>query len=237
MDTSSLDRRALFAEFIGTGVFFAIAFMCILSTLATGSLDLVVIAAGFGFGLLAAIMIGGAISGGHFNPAVTLAAVLDRRMDAMTGVAYVVAQIAGGILGTLLVLAVSNQDAVVGVTTQPGSGMSDLDVLLLEIVFTAAFIAVILTVTAKAANYAAFAIPVTLFVIHLALVPFTGTSVNPARSIAPAVVGGEFDSLWIYIVATLIGALIGWGVFRVLSDEGEERADEMRADAGPVPGA
>ncbi len=226
MDSTALNTRALFAEFVGTGVFFAIAFMCVLSTLATGSLDLVVIAGGFGFGLLAAIMIGGAVSGGHFNPAVTLAAVLDRRMSAFTGATYVVAQIAGGIVGTLVVLAVSSQDAVAGVTTQPGPGISNIEAFLLEVVFTAIFIAVILTVTVRAANHAGFVIPLTLFVIHLALVPFTGTSVNPARSIAPAVVGAEFNTLWIFIAAPLIGAVLGWLVFQVLSSDATPVAEE-----------
>lgn len=235
MDT--LDRRALAAEFIGTGVFFAVAFMCVLSTLANGSVDLVVIAGGFGFGLLAAIMIGGRISGGHFNPAVTIGAVLDKRMDATTGVAYIVAQIVGGIVGTLVVLAVSSQDAVAGVTTQPGSGLSDLEVFVLEVVFTAIFVAVVLTASAKWIEHAAIAIPVTLFVIHLALVPFTGTSVNPARSIAPAVVGTEFDSLWIYLVATVIGAVVGWAVYRVLYAEAEPAvADVSDPRASAIPG-
>lgn len=224
MDDRALDLRAVIAEFVGTAVFLAIAFICVLSTGATGSLDLLVIASGFGFGLMVAIAIAGSISGGHFNPAVTIAAVIDRRLEPLPGVAYVVAQIAGGILAALLVLAISSQDAVAGITTQPGADLTDLQVFTLEVVFTAIFIAVILVTTLQAANHAVFVIPITLFVIHAALVPFTGTSVNPARSLAPAIVGAEFDSLWIYIVATVIGAVVGWGVFRLLYGGSTETA-------------
>ncbi|MGH2604006.1 MAG: aquaporin, partial [Dehalococcoidia bacterium] len=75
-----------------------------------------------------------------------------------------------------------------------------------------------LTVTKKAPNQAAFAIPLTLLVIHLALVPFTGSSVNPARSIASAVVGGDISGIWIYLVGPALGAVIGWGMVRALDE-------------------
>jgi aquaporin Z len=75
-------------------------------------------------------------------------------------------------------------------------------------------VAVILTSTAKAPTQAAFAIPLALVVIHLAIVPFTGSSVNTARSLASALIGGNLDSIWVYIVGPLVGAVVGWGVYR-----------------------
>ncbi len=219
-----MDRKTagpLFAELVGTFTFFLIGLTAILSAQAFGTgaanqpgTNLVVIAFGFGFGLFVAIQAFGAISGGHFNPAVTLGAVLDRRMDWMTGVGYTVAQLVGGIGAALLLAVVTSQAAVAGTETLPGSGFTDVQAALFEGIFTAFFVAVILTSTKKAPSQAAFAIPLTLMVIHFALVPFTGSSVNPARSLASALVGGNLDSIWVYIVGPLVGAAVGWAVYR-----------------------
>jgi aquaporin Z len=219
-----VDRKTagpLFAELVGTFTFFLIGLTAILSAKAFGVGDgnqpganLVVIAFGFGFGLFVAIQAFGAISGGHFNPAVTLAAVLDRRMDAVTGAGYIVAQLVGGIAAAALLMVVTSQADVAGTETLPGSGFTDIQAVLFEGIFTAFFVAVILTSTKKAPSQAAFAIPLTLMVIHFALVPFTGSSVNPARSIASAVIGGNLDSIWVYIVGPLVGAAVGWAVYR-----------------------
>jgi aquaporin Z len=215
-----MDTRKLLAELIGTFVFFLIGLMAILSTKAfPGGPDLVVIAFGFGLGLFAAIQIAGAVSGGHFNPAVTLAAVLDKRLDPMTGVGYVVAQLIGGIAAAAFVLVMSNQAAVAGTVTGHPASVSDIQAVVIEAVFTAIFIAVILTVTKLDPGKAGFVIPLTLVVIHLALVPITGSSVNPARSLASALIGGDLTSIWVYIVGPLIGAVGGWAVYRLLLDK------------------
>ena len=171
------------------------------------------IAFGFGLGLFAAIQIFGGVSGGHFNPAVTVGAVLDRRLDWMTGVGYVVSQLIGGIAAAAFVAVLFNQAAVAGTETLPGNGIDDIKAVVLETLFTAFFVLVILVSTKKAPTQAAFAIPLTLIVIHFALVPFTGSSVNPARSIASAVIGGDLTSLWVYIVGPVIGAAIAWAVY------------------------
>jgi aquaporin Z len=215
-----MDTRKLLAELVGTFVFFLIGLMSILSTKAfPNGPDLLVIAFGFGLGLFAAIQIAGAVSGGHFNPAVTLAAVLDKRLDPMTGVGYVVAQLIGGIAAAAFVLVMSSQDAVKGTITAHAASLSDLQAVVIEAVFTAIFIAVILTVTKRDPGKAAFAIPLTLVVIHLALVPITGSSVNPARSLASALIGGDLTSIWVYIVGPLVGAVGGWAVYRALIDK------------------
>ena len=214
-----MDMRKVLAELVGTFVFFTFGLMAVLSTKAMNGPDLVVIALGFGLGLFAAIQIAGAISGGYFNPAVTIADVLDGRLDWIHGVGFIVAQVAGGLLAALLVLAVSSQAAVAGTITAPGLGLSDIQALGVEAVFTAIFVAVILTVTRSTTQFAPVAIPATLVVIHLAIVPFTGASVNPARSIASAVVGGDLDGLWIYIVGPIIGAVVGLGVYRGMARE------------------
>ena len=215
-----MDTKKLLAELLGTFTFFTIGFMAILSQKAffPGG-NLIVIAFGFGFGLFAAIQIFGGVSGGHFNPAVTVAAVIDKRLDPMTGVGYIVSQLIGGIAAAVVILLVFSQAAVAETVTQPGNGVDTVKALLLETLFTAFFLLVILVSTKKAPTQAAFAIPLTLLVIHFALVPFTGSSVNPARSIAPAIVGGNLTDQWIYIVGPVVGGIIGWGVYRVATGE------------------
>jgi MIP family channel proteins len=226
-----IHTRKIAAEAVGTFVFFLIGLMSVLATKAFNGNptppdvatppDLMVIAFGFGFGLFAAIFIAGHVSGGHYNPAVTIAAVMDKRLDPMHGVAYIVAQVVAGIAAALVVAAIFGQSAVAGTETHPGNGVTEIQALIIEIVFTAIFLAVILTVTKKAANHAAFVIPLTLVVIHLAIVPFTGSSVNPARSLASAIVGGDLTGIWIYIIGPVVGGLIGWGVFKFLTPDAD----------------
>ena len=215
-----MDTKKLLAELVGTFTFFLIGFMAILSQKTQGDItNLVVVAFGFGLGLFAAIQIFGAVSGGHFNPAVTVAAVIDKRLDPMTGVGYVVSQLIGGIGAAAVVLVLFDQAAVRSTETLPGAGIGDVKAVVIEAIFTAFFLLVILVSTKKAPTQAAFAIPLTLMVIHFAIIPFTGSSVNPARSIASAALGGDLTSLWVYIVGPIVGAVVGWGIYRYATGE------------------
>jgi aquaporin Z len=127
----------------------------------------------------------------------------------------------GAIGASVLLLFVAGQDAVKATASGFPNGKS-LNALVVEIVLTAVFLLVILTVTKRAPNQAAFAIPLTLSAIHFAGIPFSGASVNPARSLAPALVGGTLDAnILIWIVGPLIGGAIGWGLYRVLEDPAE----------------
>ena len=167
----------------------------------------------FGFGLLAAIFAFGHISGGHFNPAVTVGIVLDKRLPALEGVFYILAQIIGAIAAAVVVLLTVSQQAVADGITKPGAGITDISALVLETTFTAIFLVVILVSSKRAPQIAALAIPLTLVAIHFAIATITGSSVNPARSIGSALVGGDLNQLWIYIVGPTIGGIIGWAVY------------------------
>jgi aquaporin Z len=223
-----MNVRALIAEALGTFILVGVGSLSVLS--ATGSaqsgsvLVLLVAPFGFGLGLLAAITLFGHVSGGHFNPAVTVAMVLDRRTTPIEGVGYVIAQIIGAIGAAALVLVTISQDAVKAGITAPGAGVSDISALVLETTFTAIFLLVILTASKRTPALAALAIPLTLVAIHFAIATLTGSSVNPARSIGSAVVGGDLNLLWIYIVGPVVGGIIGWGVFRVTELGAEEPA-------------
>lgn len=218
---AAVDVRSALAELVGTFIFLFTGFMGVTAMFAFagggGVPELLNIALAFGVGLFAALHLAGAVSGGHFNPGVTIAALADRRIDAVNATSYIVAQVVGGLVAALVLGAVFDQGTVKSVITAPNNGVTDIQAVVLEIVFTALFIGVILTVTKRDPGRAFLAIGLTLVAIHFALVPFTGSSVNPARSIGPALIGGDVTSLWIYLVGPVVGGLLGWAIYRYLA--------------------
>ncbi len=213
-----MDARKYLAELVGTFILVVVGSMTIVAAGMMSVPVLIVVPFGFGLGLLAAIQSAGYVSGGHFNPAVTLGALLDKRIDVMNAVGYWVAQVIGAIAASAVVLLVADQAAV----QSTASGYPDgkmLSAFAVEILLTGIFVLVILTVTKRAPNHAAFAIPLTLTVVHFAGIPFSGSSVNPARSLAPALVGGTLDgNIIVWIAGPLIGAALGWAIYRALED-------------------
>jgi aquaporin Z len=209
------------AELMGTFVLVGLGSMGILAADAvgeTGAAKLILVSFAFGLALLAGIWAVGHISGAHFNPAVTLAMLLDKRIAFSDAIGYWVAQFAGGILGSLIVLGVSGSRAVVEAT---GTYYENYTTgLVTEITLTAVFIWVILAVVRKGGNHAPAAIALTLVGVHTAGIPFSGASVNPARSFGPAVVSGFFDpDLWLYLYAPLIGAIVAFALYRLFAVE------------------
>ena len=215
-----MNARVYLAELLGTFTFMMVGYMSVAAfhLAVEGAAGLLVVPFSFGFGLLAAIFAFGHISGGHFNPAVTVGIVLDKRLPALQGVFYVIAQIIGAIAAAVVVLLTVNQEAVANGITKPGAGISDISALVIETIFTAIFVVVILVSSKRAPQIAALAIPITLVAIHFAIATVTGSSVNPARSIGSALVGGDLTGLWIYIVGPTVGGVIGWGVYRATNN-------------------
>jgi aquaporin Z len=218
-----MNTRAYLGELLGTFLFMMLGYA---SVGAVGAADppitvLLVVPFGFGLGLLAAIFAFGHLSGGHYNPAVTIAMILDKRTTPADGLAYIVAQIIGAIGAAAVILVAISQNAVAAGISAPGPGVSDTGALILEAVFTAIFLVVILTVTKKAPGLAAIAIPLTLVGIHFAIATTSGSSVNPARSIGSAVVGGDLSNLWVYLIGPTIGGIIGYAVYKVTGADDE----------------
>jgi aquaporin Z len=213
-----MNARAYLAELLGTFLFMTIGYTSVAAFGIASVPGLLVVPFSFGFGLLAAIFAFGHISGAHFNPAVTVAIVLDGRLPASDAVGYIVAQIIGAIGAAAVVLLTVSQTAVAAGITKPGQGISDVSALTLEIIFTAIFVVVILSSTKRAPQLAPLAIPLTLVAIHFAIAAISGSSVNPARSIGSALVGGNLTGLWIYLVGPIVGGAIGAGVYRVAAD-------------------
>jgi len=203
------------AELLGTFFLVFVGSMTIVAAGVTNTPILVVVPLGFGFGLLGAIFAVGDISGGHFNPAVTLAAAMDRRLPLVDAVAYVVAQVVGAIGASAVVLVLTSQDAVRSTRNMHPAAVNDMQAFALEAILTAFLVLIILTVTRRDPGHAPLAIPLTLVVIHLAAMPISGASVNPARALAPALVGADLSQIWIYLTAPFLGGAIGWVFYRV----------------------
>jgi len=236
--------RKLLAELVGT--FFLVVFAVGVATLKFGfkfdggSVAAGVVATAFAFGLalLGLAYAIGPISGAHVNPAVTLGAFLTKRIPAVQSLGYMVAQFAGGILGALVLWGLFSQSPlyhrkVTGLGTD-GYGTSSLihigggGAFLAEVILTSLFVFVVLAVTNKLGNAstAGVAIGLTLTLVHLMGIPITGTSVNPARSLGPAIVvgGSALSQVWLFIVAPLVGgivaAILHRLVFPVSANEG-----------------
>ena len=198
---------------VGVGSFAIVSFN--VGGQAFGGAGIVSIALGFGLALMIGLYAFGEVSGGHFNPVVSLAMFLDRRLTLDDMIGYWIAQLVGAILASIVVL-IAYDDAVVATTTTQASDV--WAAIVVEIVLSALFIAVILhsTVSERTSGTALLAIPLALVAIHVAAIPISGASVNPARSIGPALVGTEFNDIWIYLIAPPIGAILGWMAYRVV---------------------
>jgi MIP family channel proteins len=185
-----------------------------------GTLGTVGIALVFGLIIMAMVYATGHLSGAHLNPAVTVAFLLTRHLPRADAVAYLLAQLGGALLAAGLLLAIwPSQPAALG-TTLPTVGVGSA--LAYEGVLTAFLMFVIMAVatdTRAVGAGAAIAIGGTVGLDALFGGPITGASMNPARSIGPALVSGELHDLWIYIVAPLAGATIGAFAYQLVRGE------------------
>jgi aquaporin Z len=219
-----MNARSYLAELLGTFLFMLIGYSSVAAIGISGvsTPAVLVVPFSFGLGLLAAIFAFGHISGGHFNPAVTIAVVLDKRLPPVEAIGYIVAQVIGALGAAAVVLVTVNQAAVAAGITRPGKGVTDVSAVIIETLFTALFIVVILTSTKRAPSLAPLAIPLTLVAIHFGVATFSGASVNPARSIGSALIGGDLTGLWIYFVGPIVGSVVGWLVYRVANPDADE---------------
>jgi aquaporin Z len=183
----------------------------------------------FGIALLAGLYAFAETSGGHFNPAVSLALFLDRRLSVIDLAGYWIFQFAGAILASGLLYAAFEKGSVKATATAPGQGRGVAVVF--EIVLTAVFVLVILQVTKSDAfgSSALVAIPLTLLAIHFAAILFSGASVNPARTLGPAVIGDTWKSIWIYFLGPAAGAILGWLIHTIVVEGDIDIRDNVAA--------
>lgn len=222
--------RKMMAEAVGT--FWLVLGGCGSAVLATGFPDVgigfVGVALAFGLAVLTGTYAFGAISGAHFNPAVSVALWVGGRFPGGAVIPYTTAQVFGGVLGALVLwLIASGNDgfnvhagfASNGYAELSQGGFSLLSVAVTEVVFTTMFVLVIgcVTDTRVPAGFAPLAIGLCLTLIHLVSIPVDNTSVNPARSLAVALfAGGEWlQQVWVFVVTPLMGGVLGGVVYRL----------------------
>ena len=180
----------------------------------------------FGLAVVAMAYTIGGVSGCHINPAITLGCLLTKRISGKDALMYMVFQVIGAFIGSAILYALtSNVEGLDGTGANAcQEGVSVVGGLIAEIVFTCVFVLVVLGTTDSkkgAGNFAGLAIGLSLVLVHLVCIRYTGTSVNPARSIAPAVFQGgvALEQLWVFIVGPFVGAAIAAGVWKIIGEE------------------
>ncbi len=250
-----MHTRKLVAEFVGT--FFLVFFAVGVATLSFGfkffgtsaSAGVVATALCFGLVLLALAYTLGPISGCHINPAVTMGFLASGRMALMEAVEFWIAQFLGGIAGALVLWGIFSASPVYSRHVQGlgADGFGKLSMIRInavgafftEVILTLLFVYVVLAATSKlmaSPALAGLAIGLALTVVHLLGIPITGTSVNPARSLGPAlIVGGlALSQVWLFIVAPLVGGAIAALLYRYfVAAEAEAEAAAPAASAAP----
>ena len=238
--TAVPNARRLGAEFLGT--FWLVFAGCGAAVLASSVPDVGIgylgVALAFGLSVLTMAYAVGHVSGGHFNPAVTVGLAFGRRFAWRDVPAYVITQVVAAIVAAFVLWVIaSGKDGFDASTSGFASngygdhspdGYSLLACLVTEVVLTAFFLYVILgsTDTRAPRGFAPIAIGLSLTLIHLVSIPVTNTSVNPARSIGPALFAGgdAIGQLWLFLVAPLAGAAIAGVTYRLIVDEGTDVA-------------
>jgi aquaporin Z len=251
--------QKLVAEFLGTFVlvFFGVGSLVLISVGGGGRLaiaDITAIGLAFGIAVMVMIYAVGRVSGGHFNPAVSLGAALGGRVPWTEALVYMVVQVLGGIAGAAAIAVVAEGYPGFTLTHRMGAnsygshgfGISWWGALVLEAIITAVFVFVILAVTDVRNEHPALAplaIGFTLAAIHFVAIPVTGTSANPARSIGPALFDGTdaLQQLWLFIVAPLLGGAVAGVLYPAVFGHGVEpvRGSGLRfspRQPGGVPG-
>lgn len=215
-------------ELIGTLVL--VLFGCGSAAIAGQTLGTLGIAFAFGLSIIAMAYVIGNVSGCHINPAVSLGMLIDGRMSVTEFIGYIVSQCIGAIIAAALLMFLINSADLGGVAvTGLGAngfgeasaiGINMTGALVTEIILTFVFVFTVLGVTAseKTANVAGIVIGLTLAFVHIMGIPITGTSVNPARSLGPALLlGGQaLSQVWVFIVGPLIGAILAALIYKFI---------------------
>jgi aquaporin Z len=219
--------RRLAAEAIGTfALVFAGTGAIVVNALSGGAVTHVGVALTFGLVVLAMIYAVGEVSGAHLNPAVTLGFFVAGRLPGRRVVPYVLSQLAGALAASGLIRAMFGVTAHLGATAPAGTAGQSF---VMEVVLTGLLMFVILCVATGSKEQglmAGIAIGATVGLEAMFAGPVSGASMNPARSLAPAVVSGQVEHLWVYIVAPLVGAGMGVGCWRAVYPQADGAGEE-----------
>ena len=220
-----MNVKKYFAEIIGT---FVLVFMGCGSAMLLGvdpAGGHLAVAFAFGLAIVAMAYAIGGVSGCHINPAVSLSMLLDKRLSGKDFIGYVISQSIGAIIAAAILFSMTQMCGMADLTGGLGSnGIGGINnaggALVVEIILTCIFVLTILCVTAneKTSHLAGLVIGLTLVFVHIVGIPLTGTSVNPARSLGPALFAGgsALADLWIFIAGPLLGAIIAIVIYRFI---------------------
>lgn len=209
------DVKKYLAEFIGTFVLVLVA--CGVAGQTGGSLGVTSVA--FGLVIVAMAYSIGNVSGCHINPAVSIAMLCAKKMSLKDFIGYVVAQFLGAIAGAAVLNFIVKDPSKLGCNAlYNGSALMSFGI---EVILTFVFVIAILGVTSKESNgnIAGLVIGGALVLVHLLGINFTGTSVNPARSFGPALIAGNLDGIWVFLLAPLVGGALAAVVYSFLSSD------------------
>lgn len=244
--------KKFISEFVGTMllVFFGCGSAVALNTYLTSAggialpWSLLTIALAFGLALVAIIYTIGRVSGAHVNPAVSIASLINGRMSVFECIYYIIAQLLGAITGTAILawlfgaesgLGANGFDTASEIFKVAQVSVTSQVALVVEAILTFVFVLVVLSATKKENSSSGLVIGLTLTLVHIFGILITGTSVNPARSIGPAIfVGGvAMEQLWVFIVGPIIGAVIAALFYKFVIDEKEKVVEEKKVVSVP----
>lgn len=224
------------AEFFGTFILVGGGTGAIISVGSSVGMDAFAIAVSFGIALLVALYAVGRVSDGHFNPAVSLAAFLDRRIGLLDMAGYWVMQVAGALSASALLAWVYSRQYVSYTYTNLGrsQGINELAGFIAEAVLTLVFVFAVLALGKNDSPTKYIGMAGAYTVVVLVGIVMTGASVNPARSLAPAVLGGVWDGFWVFIAGPALGAIVAWALYRIMIEGDVTLSDDMAALAENV---
>jgi len=223
------------AEFIGTLVLVFVGCGSAVFLGADAAGGHLAVAFAFGLSIVAMAYVIGNVSGCHINPAVSLAMLLNKKLGIVDFFGYIGAQVLGALAGAgLISLILSQSDILTDNAGYLGSNLYNntglVGGIIVEVVLTFIFIFVILGVTSDESkgSVAGIVIGLTLTFVHIIGIPLTGTSVNPARSIGPAIFAGgtALEQVWVFVVGPLVGAILAVGVFCFLREKNKAKTVE-----------
>jgi aquaporin Z len=238
-DDPALEWRRLFSEILGTFLLVIVAAGGgTINAVSNGQISRAAAVTAPGLMVLAVILFMGAISGAHLNPAVSIAFATRGDFPWLRVPGYIIAQLVGATLACLLLKALFGNAGMLG-ATEPGSGSTVWQAVIMEFVLTAGLMSTILGTSSKAQNLgpiSAFGVGAYIILAGLWASPISGASMNPARSFGPDLVLWNFSNYWIYIVGPIAGALLAVGIAYILRGRGtgilaaQGRLEEIAAE-------
>jgi aquaporin Z len=218
------------AEFFGTFILIGGGTGAVIGA-GLGGDGVLAISLGFGLAFMAALYALGGISGGHFNPAVSLAAFLDRRIGFIDMVGYWVVQTAGALAASGLIAWVFSREYVSYTYTSLNrdQGVGELAGFFTEAVLTLVLVFAILVLAKSQAHTKYIGMGAVLTLVNLVGIVITGCGVNPVRSFAPALVGGTWDGFWVFIAGPALGAIVAWALYKIIIEGDVKLGDDLAA--------